>query len=378
MCFAPQQRALFRHLNFQMCSDVGAFCTFWLGNVLRTTTACTFWTSQLPKVVWDVTLFTLLTWKCASRHNGVQFFISHLVRWLRTHHDLASLLFDPPEPQIIGQNTVRRDFSTFSRTCIFFLLTLPSLLWSCLFFSLLWLFQPLAFPSVHIVGSLTSKLPSIILRVQAGLEKLYMCGTLFCLWIWLNSQHFGHLWRVKKLTKTVKCTQLLLENWESNEINKHIIGQVRAPSNAEKDLINIKPTSNKETWRSMIEFQCAKSINQVQQHYHHVSRSSLQDLRAPNIEWPWMTMNSYEWPSVTINELYHALVTSSITAFHRYAGHAVLGIWFVLYQWLPFSWLLSNKWVWPTFVIRNTLDWIGRLAKIANGTQRLLGSLSKA
>ena len=34
----------------------------------------------------------------------------------------------------------------------------------------------------------------------------------------------------------------------------------------------------------MIEFQCAKSINQVQQHYHHVSRSSLQDLRAPNIE----------------------------------------------------------------------------------------------
>ena len=38
-----------------------------------------------------------------------------------------------------------RDFSTFSRTCIFFLLTL-SLLWSSLFFSsLLWLFPPLLF-----------------------------------------------------------------------------------------------------------------------------------------------------------------------------------------------------------------------------------------
>ena len=28
MCFAPQLRALFRHLNFQKRSDVGVFCTF--------------------------------------------------------------------------------------------------------------------------------------------------------------------------------------------------------------------------------------------------------------------------------------------------------------------------------------------------------------
>ena len=28
MCFAPQRRALFRHLNFQKCSDQGVFCTF--------------------------------------------------------------------------------------------------------------------------------------------------------------------------------------------------------------------------------------------------------------------------------------------------------------------------------------------------------------
>ena len=34
MCFAPHRRALFRHLKFQKCSDVGIFCA-WLGNLLR-------------------------------------------------------------------------------------------------------------------------------------------------------------------------------------------------------------------------------------------------------------------------------------------------------------------------------------------------------
>ena len=74
MCFAPQRRALFRHRNFQKWSGAGVFCTFWLANVLRATTACTFSTSQLPKVVRDRQFLTLLTWKCASRHNGVHFF----------------------------------------------------------------------------------------------------------------------------------------------------------------------------------------------------------------------------------------------------------------------------------------------------------------
>ena len=72
--FAPQRRALFQHLNFQKWSDAEVFCTFWLGNVFRTTTACTFSTSQLPKVVRSWGVLYLLTWKCASRHNGVHFF----------------------------------------------------------------------------------------------------------------------------------------------------------------------------------------------------------------------------------------------------------------------------------------------------------------
>ena len=59
------------------------------------------------------------------------------------------------------RNTVNRDFPTFSCICIFFLLTL-SLPWSSLFFSPSLTVPTSAFPSVHIVGSLTSKLPSII------------------------------------------------------------------------------------------------------------------------------------------------------------------------------------------------------------------------
>ena len=74
MCFAPQRRALFRQLNFQKWSGASVFCTFWLRNVLRATTACTFSTSQLPKVVRSWCVLCILTSKCASRHNGIDFF----------------------------------------------------------------------------------------------------------------------------------------------------------------------------------------------------------------------------------------------------------------------------------------------------------------
>ena len=42
--------------------------------MLRATTACTFSTSQLPKVVRQWCALYILTSKCASRHNGVHFF----------------------------------------------------------------------------------------------------------------------------------------------------------------------------------------------------------------------------------------------------------------------------------------------------------------
>ena len=75
MCFAPQRRALFRHLNFQKWSEAVVLCMYILtSKCLRATTACTFSTSQLPKVVRAWCVLYILTWKCASRHNGVHFF----------------------------------------------------------------------------------------------------------------------------------------------------------------------------------------------------------------------------------------------------------------------------------------------------------------
>ena len=130
-----------RHLNVQKCSEPVSFLHFWLGNVLRATTAYTFSTSKRPKVLRNRQFFTLLTWKCASRHNSVHFFdiatskkflnpLVFLHFWLGNvlrataacnfssliwpHGSapvaLASLLFDPPEPQIIGKTQC---FATF-------------------------------------------------------------------------------------------------------------------------------------------------------------------------------------------------------------------------------------------------------------------------
>ena len=132
MYFATQRRALFRHLNFQKCSDAGVFCTFWLANVLRATTACTF---------------SSLIWPAGSAPAA-----------------LASLLFDPPEPQIIGKTQCFATFLPFraSASSFFWLF-----LFSDLLSSNLSLLLPLpCFSSVHIVGSLTCKLPSIITRIR--------------------------------------------------------------------------------------------------------------------------------------------------------------------------------------------------------------------
>ena len=63
----------------------------------------------------------ILTWKCASRHNGVHFFISHLASWVRTRR-FSEPTFRPSGATNHWKNTVNRDFPTFSRICIFFLL----------------------------------------------------------------------------------------------------------------------------------------------------------------------------------------------------------------------------------------------------------------
>ena len=185
--------------------------------MLRATTACTFSTSQLPKVVRHWCVLYILTWKCASRHNGVHFFdistsksgptlvcfvhfdlemcfapqrralfrhlnfrkwsgpgaffvhfdytgvhfcISHLASWLRTRR------FSEPTFRPSGATNHWEKHSESRLSYLFVHLYLLSsdsfsstLLSSDL--SLLPACALLCFSSVHIVGSLTSKLPSI-------------------------------------------------------------------------------------------------------------------------------------------------------------------------------------------------------------------------
>ena len=207
MCFAPQRHALFRHLNLQKWSVHGVFCAFWLRNVLRATTACTFSSSQLPKVVREWCVLYILTSKCASRHNGAHFcnistsksgprmvcfvhfdfemcfapqrralfrhrnfqkwseplvfltfWLPNVLRATKAYNfssliwpagsapaALASLLFDPPEPQIIGKTQCFATFLPFraSASAFFWLfLFYSSFFWS---FSSLCLFPALLF-----------------------------------------------------------------------------------------------------------------------------------------------------------------------------------------------------------------------------------------
>ena len=152
MCFAPQR--------FQKWSGPGVFRTFWLRNVLRATTPCTFSTSQLQGVfrMWGVLSFSLANVLSATTACNCSSLI-----WPAGSAPaaLASLLFDPPEPQIIGKTQCFATFLPFRAPG-------SSFFWDFLFCDLLsssLLFSDsfhLCFSSVHIVGSLTSKLPSII------------------------------------------------------------------------------------------------------------------------------------------------------------------------------------------------------------------------
>ena len=78
-------------------------CAFWLPNVLRATTGCTFSISHLQQVLWDRGALNILTFKSASRHSRVQFFVPPFSPSVSAPAALASLLLDPPGPQNIGK-----------------------------------------------------------------------------------------------------------------------------------------------------------------------------------------------------------------------------------------------------------------------------------
>ena len=151
MCFAPEPRAIFhlssgqmapnlqcfQHLHFQKCFAPKRCAPFSIQHL-------NFQKWSEHGVLWAWADFSILTFKRASRQNGVHLFISHLPTWFRTRR-FSKPTFGPSTDTKHWKNTVSRDCSTFSRTCMFFLLTL-SLLWYSFFcLSLLWRFRPLLF-----------------------------------------------------------------------------------------------------------------------------------------------------------------------------------------------------------------------------------------
>ena len=141
ICLAPQRHALFEHLNFSKCFDHGVFFTcawrrnsvhlfnistsknalkmacfvhFDFGMCFCATAPCTFWTSQLPKVLWAWCFLTC----CLPNYSKLMCFA--------------------PQPSGATKHRkkqVFRDFSTFSRTFILSLSLFSDLLSSSLLFS---------------------------------------------------------------------------------------------------------------------------------------------------------------------------------------------------------------------------------------------------
>ena len=130
MCFAPQPRAIFEHRNFQNWSEIVVLCTFWLTNVLLATAACHLSRSQLPKWLREWGVLYILTWKCASRHSGVPFFIALLSSYLRTRR-FNEATFRTAGTTNHWKNTGIRDVANIWRAFSFFLVTLHACWSSC-------------------------------------------------------------------------------------------------------------------------------------------------------------------------------------------------------------------------------------------------------
>ena len=149
--------------------------------MLRATAACTFSTSQLPKVVRTWCVLCILTSKCASRHNGVHFFDISTSKSGPTlvcfvHFDLEICF--APQRRAAYFSTLRshKSLEKHSVSRLPYLFAHLHLLSSYSFSStllssnlpLLSASSLLCFSSVHIVGSLTSKLPSIRVFLKIG------------------------------------------------------------------------------------------------------------------------------------------------------------------------------------------------------------------
>ena len=132
MCFSPQRRTIFRHLNLQKCSQTDVFCTFSRPNAVFATAAWIFRHLNFQKCSEHVMF-------CAFSLPNVVFATAACNFWCRlwaatsAPAALTGLLLDWPDTRIIEKTqhfatslTFGADVSSFfwlSRYCIFFLLT---------------------------------------------------------------------------------------------------------------------------------------------------------------------------------------------------------------------------------------------------------------
>ena len=167
-----------RYLSAQKWSEHVVLLTFWLGNVLRATMACAFWTSQLPKVVLEKVCFvhfwlgnvfpttTACTFSSSQlpkvvSENGLlcTFWLRHVLRATTACKFLSLIWTDGSAPVALAslpgatnhwiERSQSRLFSFFANLHLLSSDTFSSLLWSSFFFSSL-----LFFDSSHLCFSI--------------------------------------------------------------------------------------------------------------------------------------------------------------------------------------------------------------------------------
>ena len=179
--------------------NMRCFVHFDFQNVLFATAACNFSTSEQTKVLRSRHVLYILTFKCAFRHSGVQFFdilnrqkcseavmfctfwLSNVLfataacnfwfrLWALTSAPaaLTGLLFDWPNRRIIEKTQAFRDFSNIWRGCIFLSSDFRHY---CIFCRLTWRLycwaMHLLFNSPY-CRKFLFKLPSIIYSIQSN------------------------------------------------------------------------------------------------------------------------------------------------------------------------------------------------------------------
>ena len=141
MCLSPQPQTFFQHLHVQKWSKHVMFCAFSLPNVLFTTAACNFSTSELQKVLPDPQFFNIFTSKCAFRHSRRHFFnICTYKSGPNTScfvHFHLQMCFSPQRHAFFRH----LNFKKFSEDCSFLTISLPNVLFAtaaCNFWFIRW------------------------------------------------------------------------------------------------------------------------------------------------------------------------------------------------------------------------------------------------